>query len=81
MTFASHLPKFRKSLSAEACTPMFTSWLRVETGAMHIQALDIKIVIYDYFVCHWHVEVPFIRQTVMSGLTVQAELENTKIHN
>lgn len=48
---------------------------------MYIQAFDIKPGIYDCFVYHWHVEVPFIKQTVLAGLTVQAELEDTKIHN
>lgn len=48
---------------------------------MHIRAFDIKIGISDCSVCHWHVEVPFIKQIVMEGLTVQAEPEDTKIQN
>jgi len=81
MTCPSHLPKSRKSLSTEACTPIITSWLLLGIGATYIQAFDMKIGIYDCFVCHWHVEVPFIKQTLMAGLTVQKESEDTKIHN
>lgn len=81
MTCPSHLPKFRKPSSTEACTPIFISWLLLERRAMYIQAFDIKTGIYDSFECHWHVEVPFIKQTLMAVLTVQAEPEDIKIHN
>lgn len=57
------------------------SGLLLERGAMYIQAFDIKIGIYDSFECHWHVEVPFIKQTLMAVLTVQAEPKDIKIYN
>lgn len=81
MNCPSHLPKFRKSDSTEVCTPISVSWLLLEKGAMYIQAFDIKIGIYDCFECHWHVEVPFIKQTLMAGLAIQAEPEDIKLHN
>lgn len=48
---------------------------------MHIHAFDLKKAIYSCCTCHWHLQMPALKKSPVAELAVEAETENTRIHN